>query len=60
MVDVHDDITEPTELGASQWLGEEVSNHFISWAVLDGNVLAFDDVGNKEVSNVHVPRAFAA
>ena len=39
---------------------EEVAGHFISWTVLNCDVLALLYICDKEVSDVHVPHFLAA
>ena len=39
MANVHDGVVEATELGSSYRLHEETTDHFISWAVVNRNVL---------------------
>ena len=60
MADVNDDFEEKTELGPPYKFCEEIADHLISWTVLNCNVFEFLHISNKEISDVHVPRSFAA
>ena len=43
-----------------QWLGEEVADHLVGRAMLNGNVVTLLNVGNKEIPDVHVSCSLAA
>ena len=60
IADVHDDAAKASELGSTYRLCEEVANHFISWTVLNCDLLTLLHICNEESSDVHVPRPFVA
>ena len=48
----HNQFPKFLELGSLQWFGEEVSNHFGGWAVINCQVAFFNLVGQEEITNV--------
>ena len=60
MADVHDDVTKSTELGSSNRLGEEITDHLVGRAIFEREVFSFDDIGNEKMSYIHVPCPLAA
>ena len=59
MADVHDDVTKLTELGSFNRLGEEITYHLVSWTVFEREMFLFDNIGDEEVSYIHVPCSLA-
>ena len=57
---IHNKVPEQLEFGASQRLGEVVSNHLVSGTILDGKISLGDLVSYKEVPDVDVPSPLAA
>ena len=60
MTDVHDAIAEASEFFPPNRLGEKIPKNLVYWAVIDGDVLAFRHVHNKEIPDIHVAGVFAA
>ena len=60
MTDIHDNVTESSKLCATEWLGEEISNHFISWTVFKYDLHALAHIRNEIVSDVHMASTLAA
>jgi hypothetical protein len=52
-----EDGTVHTEEGTLQWFGEEVGKHNAGWAVLNGDGLLLDEVGDEKITNVDVAGA---
>lgn len=48
MVEVHDDVAEPTELGAAERLGEEVPYHLVGGTVHELDMISLDDVRHEK------------
>jgi hypothetical protein len=53
-------LSELTELCTLQRLCEKVTNHIVSWAILNTQLAVLNPVTYKEVTNVDVSRASAA
>ena len=60
MANIHNDVTEASELGSSYIFCEKVAEYLISWTVLNCDMLAFLHICNEEVSGVHVLHPVAA
>ena len=58
MANVHDDVSEVTELSSTFRFGEEVTNHFISWAVVNCNMVTFLHIFNKKIPDLRVSSSF--
>ena len=59
MAGVHDDIAEAAEFCSPPRPGEEITDHLVYWAVVDGYVLTLGHVPDQEISGVHVTGALA-
>jgi hypothetical protein len=60
MVTIHYDISEPSELCPTEWLGKKITDHLISGTVFNGDMSSLYAVGNEEVLNVRVSCPLAA
>ena len=60
MDNVHDDVAEGNKLGFSYRFDQEITDYFISWTVVNCNVLTLLHVCNEEISDVGVSCSFAA
>jgi hypothetical protein len=55
--DSHNDIPEPGEHFTLLWLGEEVGDHFASWAIDEADISFVNLVLDEEISDVYVTRS---
>ncbi len=60
MANIHNDVTETADLRPPEGFGKKITDHLVGWSVLDGDVLALQDVCHEKISDVHVPRSLAA
>ncbi len=51
---VHDNLAKSLKLGSNQRLCHVISNHLLSWTLLNLNVVAWDQIGDVEVLDVEV------
>jgi len=58
--DTHDDISEFSKGCTLKWFCHEICNHFCSRTPLDTQFAFCNSIGNEEVPDCNMPRAFAA
>ena len=60
MTGIHDDIAEAADFCSTHILGEEITNHLVCLALIDGDMLALGHVCDEEIQDVHVVGVYAA
>ena len=60
MINIHDNVAEPAELGSPQRFGEEITNHLVRGAVFEINLATALHVGDEKIPDIHVASPFAA